>query len=77
MLIFSAPDLVVACALSKFSLKCIAATKSLQKISKCLVYQTGTLPAMHSNIRKGHQLWSKVINYTAVTLQAAGLLERR
>ena len=77
ILILSAADLVVDCALPTFSLKCIAAIKSLQRICKLVHMSKGSLPAVHSNVRKGQQLGSKVIDYTMVALQATGLFEGR
>ena len=78
ILILSASDFVVDCALPTFSLKCIAAIKNLQQICKLVCMSNRfIIPAMHSNVRKGQQLGSKVIDYTMVALQATGLFEGR
>ena len=58
---------------------------ALQQSITCDIYHfnftvyipyTCSLPAMHSMITKSHQFRSKVVDYTVITLNAAGLLVR-
>ena len=59
IVILSAPDLVVACALPKFSLKCMAETNNLRDDKMTMQYQNEYLPAMHSYIRKASSFGAK------------------